>query len=152
MRTPPVRVLMALPVVAALALGVALTWLAWVAARTLGERDQAVRDGVLLRLGHALEGELREAGAADARVVMRGFLDAHADALIGVELAGPHGVLLREGDGRCRCVRAAGDARAGVARGAGSGRRRAGTRPRATGRAAPPTQRHAWQRRAARPP
>lgn len=96
-RTPPVRVLLALPVVAALALGVALTWLAWVAARTLGERDQSVRDGVLLRLGHTLEGELREAGAADARVVMRGFLDAHADALVGVELAGPHGVLLREG-------------------------------------------------------
>lgn len=91
------RVLMALPVVAALALGVALTWLAWVAARTLGERDQAVRDGVLLRLGHALEAELREAGAADARALMRSFLDTHADALLGVELAGPHGVMVREG-------------------------------------------------------
>lgn len=97
MRTPPVRVLVALPVAAALVLGVALTWLAWVAARTLGERDQAVRDGVLLRLGHALEAELRESGAADARSVVRGFLDANADALLGVEIAGPHGVLVSEG-------------------------------------------------------
>ncbi|HPC83555.1 MAG TPA: HAMP domain-containing sensor histidine kinase [Thermoanaerobaculaceae bacterium] len=98
MKPPPARVLMVLPVAAALGLGVALTWLAWVAARTLGERDQAVRDGVLLRLGHALEAELREAGPAEPRVAMRSFLEAHADALRGVELAGPHGVVVREGE------------------------------------------------------
>lgn len=97
MRTPPVRVLVALPVVAALTLGGALMWLAWVAARTLGERDHAVREGVLLRLGHALESELRESGPADARAVIKGFLEAHVDALDGVELAGPHGVFASEG-------------------------------------------------------
>ena len=97
MKTPPLRLLLALPVVAALILGIALTWLAAVAAQTLRERDDAVRDGVLLRLGHDLEAELREAGPADAHAAVRSFLAAHADALIGVEVAGPQGVLIREG-------------------------------------------------------
>lgn len=97
MKTPPLRLLLALPVVAALILGIALTWLAAVAAQTLRERDEAVRDGMLLRLGHDLEAELREAGPADARAAVRSFLTAHADALTGVEIAGPKGVLTREG-------------------------------------------------------
>lgn len=97
MRTPPFRLLLALPVVAALVLGVALTWLASVAARTLGERDQAVRDGLLLRLGHDLEAELRDAGPDDARAAVRNFLAAHANELTGIEVAGPQGVLVREG-------------------------------------------------------
>lgn len=96
-RTPPLRVLVALPVVAAFVLGLALVWLAWLAARSLGERDQAVRDGVLLRLGHTLEAELREAGAVEARTVVQAFLATHAAELAGIELAGPHGVLVREG-------------------------------------------------------
>ncbi|MCU0292474.1 MAG: HAMP domain-containing histidine kinase [Thermoanaerobaculaceae bacterium] len=97
MKTPPLRLLLALPVVAALILGIALTWLAAVAARTLRERDDAVREGVLVRLGHDLEAELREAGPADAHAAVRSFLSAHADALIGVEVAGPQRVLVREG-------------------------------------------------------
>ena len=55
MRSPSLRLLLAVPVAAATVLGAALAWLAVVAAHTLRERDDAVRQGVLLRLGHGLE-------------------------------------------------------------------------------------------------
>jgi signal transduction histidine kinase len=97
MKAPPFRLLLALPIIAALTLGIGLTWLASVAARTLSERDQAVRDGLLLRLGHDLEAELRDAGPEDAQAAVRTFLAAHAGELSGIEVAGPQGVLIREG-------------------------------------------------------
>jgi signal transduction histidine kinase len=96
-RPTPLRLLLAGPVVAAVLLGTALTWLASVTARTLRERDSAVRQGMLLRLGHDLEAELRESGPEDAGATLRAFLTEHADAVAGVELSGPHGLLVREG-------------------------------------------------------
>jgi signal transduction histidine kinase len=97
MRAPSLRLLLAVPVVAAAVLGVALVWLAVVAAHTLRERDDAVRQGVLLRLGHELETDLREAGPDEAAATLDRFLAAHAEALAGVELVGPQGVIAGRG-------------------------------------------------------
>jgi signal transduction histidine kinase len=97
LRPPSERLLLAVPVLAALLLGLAVTWLASVTARTLRERDSAVRQGVLLRLGHELEAELRESGPEDAAATLRAFVAAHADTVTGAEVIGPQGVLVREG-------------------------------------------------------
>ena len=97
MRAPSFRLLLAVPVIAAAVLGVALVWLAAVAAHTLRERDDAVRQGVLLRLGHELETDLREAGPDEAAATLDRFLAAHAEALAGVELVGPQGVIAGKG-------------------------------------------------------
>jgi len=97
MRPPSLRVLLTAPVVAAVLLGAALVWLASVSARTLRERDAAVRQGVLLRLGHELEAGLRESGPEEASATMRRFLADNVGAVTGAELAGPQGPLVREG-------------------------------------------------------
>jgi signal transduction histidine kinase len=96
-RAPSLRLLLAVPAIAAAVLGVALVWLAAVAAHTLRERDDAVRQGVLLRLGHELETDLREAGPDEAAATLGRFLAAHAEALAGVELVGPQGVIAGKG-------------------------------------------------------
>ena len=96
-RAPSVRLLLAVPVVAAAVLGAALVWLAAVAAHTLRERDEAVRQGVLLRLGHELEVELREAGPDEAAGTLDRFLAANSEELTGAELVGPQGVIARTG-------------------------------------------------------
>ncbi len=98
MRPLPVRTLLAAPVAAALLLGFALLGLAAVVVRTLGERDAAVRQGILLRLGHELEADLREGGPEQAGATLPAFLAAHGDELAGVELAGASGAVLREGE------------------------------------------------------
>ena len=97
MRVPSVRLLLAVPVAAAAVLGVALVWLAGVATNTLRERDEAVRQGVLLRLGHELETDLREAGPDEADATLDRFLAAHSEALAGAELVGPQGVIAGKG-------------------------------------------------------
>jgi two-component sensor histidine kinase len=96
-RQPPLRVLVAMPVIAAVLLGAGLTWLASVTSRTLRERDDAVRQGVLLRLGHDLEGELREAGPAEAASTVERFLAEHGREVSGVALVGADGVIAQAG-------------------------------------------------------
>lgn len=77
----------------ALVPGVALLVLSAVASRALTARDAAVREGVLLSLGHELEGALREAGPAGAREVLAAACGERASEVSGVELSGPSGVL-----------------------------------------------------------
>jgi signal transduction histidine kinase len=89
--------LLAAPVVAAAVLGAALVSVARVAAHSLRERDLAVRQGVLLRLGHELESALREEGPEEAGVTVGRFLAEHRGALLGVEVVGPQGVTARAG-------------------------------------------------------
>lgn len=69
---------------ALLALGMIV--LAVMTARVLVERDEAVRDGVLLRLGHQLESALRESGPEEAAEVLRRFVSENSGAVSGVEL------------------------------------------------------------------
>jgi hypothetical protein len=97
MRQPPLRVLVAAPVVAAVLLGGALIWLASVTARTLRERDDAVRQGVLLRLGHEIEAELREQGPSGAEAVLARFVAEHASELSGVAVIGAEGTIAHAG-------------------------------------------------------
>lgn len=88
----------AVTVVAAALLAAAMVVVAVLAARALGERDQAVRRGVLLQLGHELEAELRDAGPEAASATVEAFLAAHAGEVSGIELAGPAGVVAAAGE------------------------------------------------------
>jgi two-component system sensor histidine kinase HydH len=96
-RPLPERLLLAVPVLAALLLGAGLILLASITARTLRERDDAVKQGVLLRLGHNLEAELRESGPEDAAATLRHFVGVNGASVAGAELVGPQGVFVREG-------------------------------------------------------
>ncbi len=93
----PLGLLLAAPVVAAAVLGAALVSVARVAAHSLRERDLAVRQGVLLRLGHDLESALRDGGPDEAGATVDRFLAEHRDVLLGVEVVGPQGVAARAG-------------------------------------------------------
>ena len=97
MRLPPLRVLLAAPVAAAVVLAAGLTWLGSVASRTLRERDDAVREGILLRLGGELVGLLREVGPDDAATAVEGFLATHGRTVAGIEIVTPRGVLVARG-------------------------------------------------------
>lgn len=78
---------------AALLPGAALLVLSVVASRALTARDAAVREGVLLSLGHELEGALREAGPGGARQVLEAACTERGGEVAGLELAGPSGAL-----------------------------------------------------------
>lgn len=91
------RARLAAPAVAAAGLAVVLVALAVVAARTLHLRDQAVRDGLLVRLGHELEAGLREAGPDGTQDLVESFLDAHRLELRGVEVVLGQAVFARAG-------------------------------------------------------
>ena len=82
MRNPASRVVG----VAAAGLALVLVGLALVSARTLALRDQAVRDGLLLRLGYELEGLLREAGPEGVQEAASAFFEQHRSAITGVEV------------------------------------------------------------------
>lgn len=85
----PVRWLL----VATLALAIAALAIALLAARTLTQRNEAVRIGELQRLAGELAAELREAGPAEAAaVIARGCVD-HRGALVGIELSTPGAIL-----------------------------------------------------------
>lgn len=79
--------------VAALVPGAALLALSIVAARALTARDTAVRDGILLSLGHELEGTLREAGPSGAGAVLQKACRERAAEVSGLEVTSPTGVL-----------------------------------------------------------
>jgi len=67
------------------------------AGRTLEARDEAVRDGLLTRSAHAIEGELREQGPDSAGVVL--LRAVRADAAVGaLELRRAGVVVAREGN------------------------------------------------------
>jgi len=78
---------------AAAGLALVLVVLAVVSARTLELRDQAVRDGLLLRLGYELEGLLREAGPEGVQAVAAAFLEDHRSMISGVEVVSGHEVI-----------------------------------------------------------
>lgn len=82
----PSRLVLAAPIVAAVGLALVLVGLAFVSARTLQLRDQAVRDGLLLRLGHELEALLREAGPDGVQEVVTAFVETHRSAVAGVQV------------------------------------------------------------------
>lgn len=85
--------LLVFPVVVAAALAAALIAVSVVAARSLRARDAAVRDGLLARTGHELEGLLRENGAGGSEAVLREFGTAHRDLLQGIAVTGRSGVV-----------------------------------------------------------
>lgn len=97
MKTSSERERALLPVAAAALLAVALIGVSLVAARTLRERDAAVRDGLLARAGHELEAQLRESGPRDAPAVLGAFLAERRSMLEGVAVAGPSGLLAEAG-------------------------------------------------------
>ncbi|MGE5235335.1 MAG: sensor histidine kinase [Acidobacteriota bacterium] len=80
-------------VVAAAVLAAALVVVAVVAARTLRQRDEAVRQGVLGRLANQLEEALREGGPDGAAAAVERFGAEHADDVRGIELAAGSRVL-----------------------------------------------------------
>lgn len=79
--------------VAALVPGAALLALSIVAARALTARDTAARNGILLSLGHELEGTLREAGPSGAGAVLEKACQERAAEVSGLEVTSPTGVL-----------------------------------------------------------
>lgn len=85
-------------VAGAVAFAVALLGTATLASRSLRERDAAVREGLLVRTGHALETLLRGTSPDDAEPALRAFLEEHADVLEGVAIVGPGGLLASAGE------------------------------------------------------
>jgi signal transduction histidine kinase len=92
------RTLLAAPVVAAGLLALAVVAVALVAAGALAERDEAVRRGVLLELGHELEASLREQGPDAGAAALGSFVKEHLADVKGAEVVGPHGVLFHAGE------------------------------------------------------
>jgi hypothetical protein len=91
------RLLAAVPVVAAGFLAAALIGVALVAARTLRERDAAVRDGILGRAGHELEALLRESGPAGAAAAIETLVGERGSPLAGAAVSGPAGFIAKGG-------------------------------------------------------
>jgi two-component system sensor histidine kinase HydH len=92
------RLLTAIPVAAAGLLAVALIGVALVTARTLRERDAAVRDGMLGRAGHELEARLRESGPEGASAAIEAFVRESGSVLAGAAVAGPAGISAKGGE------------------------------------------------------
>lgn len=92
------RVLAAVPVVAAGFLAAALIAVSLVAARTLRERDAAVRAGILGRAGHELEERLRESGPEGAAEAIESFLGERGSPLAGAAVVGPAGSVAQAGE------------------------------------------------------
>jgi signal transduction histidine kinase len=77
--------------------GAALLGTATLASISLRQRDAAVREGILMRAGHSLEGLLRAATPGDAGPVLEGFLQEHSGVIAGVSVVGPAGVVASAG-------------------------------------------------------
>jgi len=92
------RAVLAPPVLAAALLSLGLVVTALLAARALGERDEAVRAGIVSSLAHELERGLREVGPDELAATLEDFCRRHADALAGVEVSGAGGALARCGE------------------------------------------------------
>ncbi|HQQ79232.1 MAG TPA: hypothetical protein PLB01_17925, partial [Thermoanaerobaculia bacterium] len=90
--------LFASPLVAALLLAAALVGVSFFAASSLRARDAAVRDGLLSRAGHELEGRLRSDGPEGAERALAEFLAANAALVRGVEVVSFAGVAARAGE------------------------------------------------------
>ncbi len=116
--------------------GAALLGTATLASMSLRQRDAAVREGILLRAGHSLESLLRGTPPDEAGPVLEAFLAEHADAVAGVAVAGPAGVVASAGadtagafemtaalgrEWRPLALGAAAEAGAGAGPGAGTG-------------------------------
>lgn len=84
-------------VVLSVLFGAALLGTATLASMSLRQRDAAVREGILMRAGHTLENLLRAAAPDEAGSVLETFLLEHADAVAGVAVAGPAGVVASAG-------------------------------------------------------
>lgn len=84
-------------VVAALLLAVGMTALAVVTAKALHQRDRAVRDGILLALAQELQSQLRQGGPDGMNEAIAAFIQDHADAVAGVEVATDSAVIVRGG-------------------------------------------------------
>ena len=77
---------------------------ALLAAKALGERDAAVREGVLLRAAHALEARLSESSPDEAAVVLEAFLKEAHQTVAGVAVLGPGGVVAGAGASGSRAL------------------------------------------------
>ncbi|MBK9374794.1 MAG: HAMP domain-containing histidine kinase [Holophagales bacterium] len=84
-------------VVLSVLFGAALLGTATLASMSLRQRDAAVREGILMRAGHSLENLLRAANPDEAGPVLETFLVEHADAVAGVAVVGPAGVVASAG-------------------------------------------------------
>ncbi|MEW6338064.1 MAG: sensor histidine kinase [Acidobacteriota bacterium] len=84
--------------VAAAALAIAVVAVSAIAARTLRQRDEAVRTGTLAGLAHQLEAVLRDSDPEHLASILEGFGRANARNLTGLEVASPQGSLGRWGD------------------------------------------------------
>lgn len=84
-------------VVLSVLFGAALLGTAILASMSLRQRDAAVREGILMRAGHSLENLLRAATPDEAGPVLETFLVEHADAVAGVAVIGPAGVVASAG-------------------------------------------------------
>lgn len=98
MRMPREKFFAGIPVVAAGLLAIALIVVALVAARTLRERDAAVRDGILGRAGHELEARLRESGPEGASAAIEAFVREGGSVLAGAAVAGHAGFAAKGGE------------------------------------------------------
>jgi signal transduction histidine kinase len=74
-------------IAAALLLGAGLVATSIVAARALRERNETVRDGILVRHALELEALLRERGPEECQSIVDGFVRSHADSVAGVDVA-----------------------------------------------------------------
>lgn len=86
------------PVAVAVALAAGLIGSSLVTVRALGERDAAVRAGILAGLGHELEAGLRETGPEGANGILERLLRAHPESLRGAAIAVGGRVVARRGD------------------------------------------------------
>ena len=91
------RWLLASPVIVAALLAAALVGVSFVAADSLRARDAAVRDGLLARTGHELEGVLRESGYPDASAALARFASGQGPVVRGIAVASAAGTLVRWG-------------------------------------------------------
>lgn len=85
-------------VVLAALFGAALLGTATLASISLRQRDAAVRDGILVRAGHSLEGRLRASTPDEAGPVLEEFLREHSGSVAGVSIVGLAGVVASAGE------------------------------------------------------
>ncbi|MFN3413349.1 MAG: histidine kinase dimerization/phospho-acceptor domain-containing protein [Thermoanaerobaculum sp.] len=78
-------------------LAVTMVVVAALAAHSLQERADALREGALLRMAHELEAELRELVPQEAHATLEGFCAKRQRELLGAELVGPGGAVARCG-------------------------------------------------------
>ncbi|MGK2856885.1 MAG: sensor histidine kinase [Thermoanaerobaculia bacterium] len=82
----------------ALLFGAVLVVIAVIASQSLMEREEAVREGVMLRAGHELERALRESGPSGATAVLEEFVARPDSGVTGVEIAAEDRIFARAGE------------------------------------------------------